>query len=332
MNRILVIGAGAWGTAIANLLAENTKQNIFLWSFEKKVAQDINSLCINKKYLPNKKISNLVKASTFLPDIYTQIIFIVIPSQFIFMFFKNYKKHFQSYNRGRYYFIIGSKGIDTKRKKLLSDIIKSYFPDSFIAILSGPSFAHDVAERKPTAVTLASKYKKQGEVILKILNNNYFRVYLNNDIIGVQINGTMKNVLAIAAGLTEGLKLGENARAAVIARGIKELIRLNKALGGKKETILGLSGIGDIILTCVSKSSRNYKLGYMIGSGNRLNSIVKKQFQVTEGLENISVIFHFKNKYNIKMPILEAIYKVLVKNHNFDTVVKELLARPPSKE
>ena len=137
--------------------------------------------------------------------------------------------------------------------------------------------------KKPTAVTLASKSAKLANITLNLLGNNYFRVYLSKDIIGVQINGTMKNVLAIAAGLTEGLNLGENARAAILARGIKEIIRLTEAVGGKKETVMGLSGVGDIILTCVSKSSRNYKLGYMLGKGESLSNILKKNNHVSEG-------------------------------------------------
>ena len=147
---------------------------------------------------------------------------------------------------------------------LLNDILKKLFPKSNIAVLSGPSFAIDVLNKKPTAVTIATKAQKLANIAVSLLSNSYFRVYLSKDIIGVQINGAMKNVLAIAAGLTEGLKLGENARAAILARGIKETIRLTEAMGGKKETVIGLSGIGDIILTCVSKSSRNYKLGYML--------------------------------------------------------------------
>ena len=155
---------------------------------------------------------------------------------------------------------------------------------------------------------------------------------MSRDIIGVQINATMKNVLAIAAGLTEGLNLGENARAAILARGIKEIIRLTKAVGGKKETVIGLSGIGDIILTCVSKSSRNYKLGFMLGSGKNLRSIIGKNDYITEGMENIKVVYYLKRKYKVNMPILEAVYSVLVNEKELDKVIKGLLSRPLSSE
>ena len=153
--------------------------------------------------------------------------------------------------------------------------------------------------KKPTAVTLATTSSKLANITINLLGNNYFRIYLSKDIIGVQINGAMKNVLAIAAGLTEGLRLGKNARAAILARGIKEVIRLTEAVGGKKETVMGLSGVGDIILTCVSKSSRNYNLGYMLGKGSKLDIILNKNDHVAEGLENIRVVYFLKG--NIKL-------------------------------
>ncbi|MBF95914.1 MAG: Glycerol-3-phosphate dehydrogenase [NAD(P)+] [Alphaproteobacteria bacterium MarineAlpha9_Bin4] len=332
MNNILVLGAGAWGTAIANLIAVNTKKNVYLWSLEEEVAKDINSGLINKKYLPNKKVSKYIIANSTLPKFNTEIIFVVIPSQFIFGFFDKFKSHFEKYKKKPYSFIICSKGIDLKRKEFLSNIIKFIFPKSNIAVLSGPSFAVDVVNKKPTAVTLATKSSKLEKTIVNLLRNNYFRIYLSKDIIGVQINATMKNVLAIAAGLTEGLNLGENARAAILARGIKEIIRLTKAVGGKKETAIGLSGIGDIILTCVSKSSRNYKLGFMLGNGKNLRSIIGKNNYVTEGMENIKVVYYLKRKYKVNMPILEAVYSVLVNEKELDKVIKGLLSRPLSSE
>ncbi len=332
MNDILVLGGGAWGTAIANLLADNTKKIIYLWVFEKEVAKTINATSINKKYLPSKKINKNILASSYLPNININTIFIVMPSQYIYDFFKKFQKHFKKNNNQSFNFIICSKGIDLKRKMLLSEIVKSFFPKSKIAILSGPSFAIDVLNEKPTAITLATKSSKLANISVNLLSNSFFRVYLSKDITGVQINGTMKNVLAIAAGLTEGLNLGENARAAILARGIKEIIRLTEAVGGKKETVIGLSGIGDIILTCVSKSSRNYKLGYMLGKGYNLSSILKKNNHVSEGLENIRVVYFLKKKYKVNMPILTAVYNVLVKGFTFDKVIKKLLSRPLVEE
>ena len=332
MNKVLVLGAGAWGTAIADLIANNTNKNVFLWSYEKEVAKNICSLRVNKKYMPGKKLSINISADFKLPDSKIDMIFVVIPSQYIFDFFKKFKNHFEKYNKKNHNFIICSKGIDLKRKDLLSNIIKGFFPKSNIAVLSGPSFAVDVVNKKPTAITLATRSYKLARISVNLLSNSYFRVYLSRDIIGVQINGTMKNVLAIAAGLTEGLNLGENARAAILARGIKEIVRLTQAAGGKKDTVLGLSGIGDIILTCVSKSSRNYKFGFMLGKGKKINNIINNKRYVTEGMENIKVVYLLKQKYDIKMPILEAMYRVLVQNYSFDKAIKDLLSRPLSDD
>ena len=332
MSNVLVLGAGAWGTAIANLIANNTKNKVYLWSYEKEVANDIKVSFVNKKYLPNKRLNRNIIADFNLPNLSTEIIFVVIPSQFVFNFFKRFIYHFKKYKKNTYNFIICSKGIDYKKKLFLSYIIRDLFPMSNIAILSGPSFAIDVVNQKPTAITLATKSNKLAKAATNLLGNNYFRVYLSKDIIGVQINGTMKNVLAIAAGLTEGLKLGENARAAILARGLKEIIRLIQAVGGKKDTILGMSGIGDVILTCVSKSSRNYNFGVMLGQGKTIKNIVNKSKQITEGLENIKVVYYLKRKYNVDMPIVESIYKVLIKNYSFDNAIKKLLERPQSYE
>ena len=228
--------------------------------------------------------------------------------------------------------IVCSKGFDLKRRLLLSDALKTIVPLKKIAILSGPSFANLVAQGKPTAVTVASKNLKLSEKIRDLLINKKFRVYINNDIIGVQIYGAIKNILAIAAGITEGLGYGENARAAIICRGINEIEKVSLVFGGKKQTTLSLSGIGDIILTCVSKSSRNYKFGFMLGKGKKINNIINNKRYVTEGMENIKVVYLLKQKYDIKMPILEAMYRVLVQNYSFDKAIKDLLSRPLSDD
>ncbi|MEC6997244.1 MAG: NAD(P)H-dependent glycerol-3-phosphate dehydrogenase [Pseudomonadota bacterium] len=328
MNNILVLGSGAWGTAVADLIANNTKKNIYLWAYEEEVARSISTNYQNKKYMPGKKLNKNILADIKLPNLHFKIIFVVIPSQFIFSFFKDFKNHFEKFNKDKHNFVICSKGIDLQRKKLLSEVVKEFFPKSNIAILSGPSFANDVLNRKPTAVTLATKSSKLAKILVDLLSNNYFRVYVSKDIIGVQINGAMKNVLAIAAGMTEGLNLGENARAAILARGIKEITRLVQAVGGKKDTVLGMSGVGDIILTCVSKSSRNYNFGVMLGKGKKIKDIINKENHTTEGVENIKVVYFLKKKHNIQMPILEAVYKILVKGYHFNKVINSLLARP----
>ena len=327
-NDILVLGAGAWGTAIANLLAENCNKKIFLWAFEKKVSDTINKRHINPIFLPKIKLNKKILAVHNFHGIIPIYIFIAVPSQFVYDITKSFVNSISKDSRDRISIIICSKGFDLKRRLLLSDVLKHLFPLKKIAILSGPSFANLVAQGKPTAVTIASKNLNLSKKVRSLLINKKFRVYINNDIIGVQINGAIKNILAIAAGITEGLGFGENARAAIICRGINEIEKVSLAFGGKKQTTLSLSGIGDIFLTCSSVSSRNYAFGLLIGKGNSKNKILKKNSTVTEGLENAKSLYIIKKKYKIDTPILDSIYKILVKDYPVKKIANLLLERP----
>ena len=331
-NDILVLGAGAWGTAIANLLAENGNKKILLWAFEKKVSDSINNRQINTLFLPKIKLNKNVLAINNFYEIRPVYIFIAVPSQFVYSIVKSYTGSISKEHRESISVIICSKGFDLKRRLLLSDVLKTIFPLKKIAVLSGPSFANLVAQGKPTAVTVASKNLKLSEKVRDLLINKKFRVYINNDIIGVQVYGAIKNILAIAAGITEGLGYGENARAAIICRGVNEIEKVSLAFGGKKQTSLSLSGIGDIFLTCSSVSSRNYAFGLLIGKGKSKGDILKKNNTVTEGLENARSLYLIKEKYNLDTPILDSIYKILVKNYSVKKIVNLLLARPLKKE
>ena len=331
MNDILVLGAGAWGTSIANLLAENCNKKVFLWAFEKKVSNSINKNQINTQFLPKIKLNKNIVAVSNFRGISPTYIFIVVPSQFVFSITKNYADSISKKNKEKISIVICSKGFDLKRRLLLSDVLRPIFSLKKIAVLSGPSFANLVAKRKPTAVTLASKNSNLSKKVRDLLINKEFRVYISNDIIGVQINGAIKNILAIAAGITDGLGYGENARAAIICRGINEIEKVSLAFGGKKQTTLSMSGIGDIFLTCSSASSRNYAFGFMIGKGEDKNNILKKNNNVTEGLENAKSLFLIKKKYNLDTPILDSVYKILVKDHPVKKVANLLLARPLKK-
>ena len=331
-NDILVLGAGAWGTAIANLLAENCNKKILLWAFEKKVSDSINNKQINTLFLPKIKLNKNVLAINNFYGIRPVYIFIVVPSQFVYSIVKKYTDSISNEHRKKISVIICSKGLDLKRRLLLSDVLKTIFPLKKIAILSGPSFANLVAEGQPTAVTVSSKNLKLAEKVRSLLINKKFRVYINDDIIGVQIYGAIKNILAIAAGITEGLGYGENARAAIICRGINEIEKVSLAFGGKKQTSLSLSGIGDIFLTCSSVSSRNYTFGFLIGKGKSKSEILKKNSTVTEGFENVKALYLIKKKHNLDTPILDSIYKILVKGYSVKKIVNFLLARPLKKE
>ena len=329
----LVLGAGAWGTTIANLIASNTKSEVILWSFEKNVAEEINKYSENKTFLPGIRINKKIIATNRIPSIKLDFIFLVNPSQNIDSVIKKiYKsKNFTKMNSNPK-FIICSKGIDYKKKKLLSCIVKEYFPKSFTAILSGPTFAIELAKRLPTAATLACEDMKTGKILAKLLSTEYFRIYFSKDIVGVQLSGTLKNILAIAAGVTEGLNLGKNARAAIISRGIKEIIKIVVFLGGKEKTIMGLAGLGDIFLTCNSRTSRNFNFGYQLGKGNIDVVHRHEEKKVTEGYKNIRVIYDLKKKSKLETPIIDSVYDILVKKRSINKLVNELLSRPIKDE
>ena len=331
--KVLVIGAGAWGTSLANLIANNLDKEVSLWSYEKGLPEEINKKNLNSIYLPGIKINKKVIATNKIPNFKVKYIFLVSPSQKAYSVIRKIYKNKEFIDKNyKLSFIICSKGIDLKKRKLLSTIVKEFFPESDISVLSGPTFAHELAKKLPTAATLACEKIKTGREISNILANNYFRIYLNRDLTGVQISATLKNILAIAAGITAGLGLGNNARAALISRGIVEIKKIVVGIGGKEKTVMGLAGIGDILLTCNSRSSRNFDYGYNLGRSSFKKNLKKKNIQLTEGIENIKVIKHIKKNLNIETPIIDAVYDILIKNKNIEDIVRSLIERPIKEE
>ena len=334
MIRYSVIGAGSWGTAIANTIANKSNEKVYLWSRELEVVDTINNFNENKKFLPDVKLNKLVNAENNIKNAISEIAFITVPAQYIRNILKNYLEigNKIGIKKDNFNFVICSKGIEINSGLLLSEIISSLNKDAKIAVLSGPSFARPVASGLPTAVTIASKNKILRKKIISIVGCKLFRPYESEDIIGVQIIGALKNILAIASGITDGLGLEENARAAIITRGIKEIVALSNAMGGKSETILSLSGIGDIILTCTSESSRNYFLGKSIGLDGDLSSMEIKKSSVTEGVHTSKAIFNLIKKYKLDLPIMESVNSILNKEKNVREAVNQLLERPFTKD
>ena len=322
-----VLGSGAWGTALACIL--NKKTNISLWAYEKETVRQINKYKINKSYLPGIKIPNNVKATNNLEELKTnKFIFICIPSQFIKKIILEFKKFYKK----EMILIICSKGIEKTSKELISEVVKKIIPKSKTAILSGPSFAIEVAKKKPTAVTIASKNEKNAKELAKLVNSKVFRCYYTNDIIGVQLGGVIKNILAIAAGITESQKLGSGARAALMTRGLAEMMRIGVAYGAKESTFYGLSGLGDLMLTCNSKLSRNFVTGLLIGKGKKIKEIIKSNKAISEGVINSKTIFNLSKKKNIEMPVCESVYRILYKNAKIKETVEKILSRNIKKE
>ena len=327
LKGIGILGSGAWGTALASIL--NKKTNISLWSYEKETTKQINKYKINKNYLPGIKIPNNVTITNDLEELKTcKFIFICIPSQFIKKIIVKFKKFYKR----EMILVICSKGIEKTSKELISEVIKKKIPKSKIAILSGPSFAIEVAKKKPTAVTIASKNNKNAKELAKLINSKNFRCYYTNDVIGVQLGGVIKNILAIASGIVESQNLGSSARAALMTRGLAEMMKIGIAFGAKESTFYGLSGLGDLMLTCNSKLSRNFVTGLLIGKGKKIKEIIKLNKAISEGVINSKTIFYLSKKKNIEMPVCESVYRILYKNAKIKETIEKILSRNIKKE
>ena len=325
--KIGVLGAGAWGTTIALLLSK--KNNVLLWANEKKVVQEINLKLKNDIFLKGVKLNKKIKATNNLND-FTKIdfLFVVVPTQYISITLKKLKgtlsKHCMIIN--------ASKGIEISSLSLISEIISNHFPKNPISILSGPNFAKEIASGKPTASLIASKSISDSKKISKLISSSHFRPYLSNDIVGAQICGAMKNVYAIGCGIITGKKFGDNAVASIISRSFAEISLVCKKLGGKPETLMGLSGLGDLFLTCSSDKSRNFSLGLKIASGKKTSTLLKSKKTVAEGAHTVKAIYKLSKKLKIDLPINSEIYKILYLNKDIDKSISELLNRPLTTE
>lgn len=327
MGYISVIGAGNWGTTIACHIAKKD-YDICLWVYESELAEIIKNTRRNQWYLPEVPIPEHVRITTDLQDAVYKARFIInaVPTQFIRNVFSRPLKF------GPDTVIINlSKGIERETLLTPSEILKE-LTGLEVVVLSGPSFAKEVSKGLPTAVTLATKDRHQGLLIQDILSSDRFRVYLHDDLIGVEIGGALKNVIAIASGISDGLGLGANARASLITRGLAEITRLGVAMGANQRTFSGLSGVGDLILTCTSNLSRNYTLGYRIGNGEKLRDIMSGMREVAEGVPTAESAYKLAERYSVEMPITEKVYEILYKDKSPQSSLKELMTRPLREE
>ena len=315
---ISIIGAGAWGSALAIHLARK-QQEVRLWAYEKRQVLEINTKRTNERYLPGIVFpSNIICIDDCQKALSgTKDILIVVPSAA----FKITLKKIQPYLQDNQRLFWASKGLDSEKHQLLNEVVKEIFGKREMAVLSGPSFAKEVAMGLPTAVCVASEnYNFANELLTRFQTKN-FRVEITQDIIGVELGGAIKNILAIAVGITEGLGFGANAKAAVISSGLSEMIELGITLGAKKETFLGLSGLGDLVLTCTDNQSRNRRLGLALGQGLSLEES-KKIIGTTEGYETAKNIYFFIRKYGVKAPFCEGVYNILYEQKSPKTLFK----------
>jgi glycerol-3-phosphate dehydrogenase (NAD(P)+) len=310
--KIGIIGGGAWGTALANILAK--KEKIILWAKEKSVCDNINKLSENKRYLPKIKLSKKIKCTTSILDVSTcEILFVVSPVQYLSINLLKLKKNIKSL-------------------KLPSEIVSSIFPKNKIAIISGPNFATEIAKGLPAATVVSSKSEQVANRVAQLIKSPTLRPYLSDDIIGSQIAGALKNIYAIASGIVFGKKYGENAVASIISRSFAEIKIVAQSMNAKKSTLAGLSGMGDLFLTCSSKESRNFSLGIDLAKGKTLNQIVEKKFSVAEGVFTVRALKKLSIEKKLDLPINDAIYKILYRKKNIDVTIQELLNRPITKE
>jgi len=324
VNRIAVIGGGAWGTALAQVAARAGRE-VLLWAMESDVVDAINSQRENPIFLPGIKLDPAIRATGTLDSMADcEAWLVVTPAQHM-------RSVLEQAPRSDSPRVLCSKGIEERSGELLHRVAAEACPGAPVAVLSGPTFAHEVARGLPTAVTLAAEHRDVGERLRDALAQPTFRIYLSDDVAGAEIGGAVKNVLAIACGVVEGRGLGQNARAALIARGFAEMTRFGVAMGANPETLAGLSGLGDLVLTCSSTSSRNYSLGKGIGEGQSASDLMADRRTVAEGAFTAPVLARIASERGIDMPIVDAVDRLL-NGAAIDSVVEQLLARPPKSE
>ncbi|MBI5195906.1 MAG: NAD(P)-dependent glycerol-3-phosphate dehydrogenase [Nitrospirae bacterium] len=323
MKRITVIGAGSWGTVLASLLAGKGYE-VLLWAFEKETAVEINNAHTNSIYIPEAYLPANLKATDDIEHAVknADCILSVVPAQFTRAIFKKAANLIPP----SAVIISASKGIEQKTLLTVSAIIRE-ITGRQAAALSGPSFAKEVIKKLPTAVTLATDNPETGQRLQEIFNTNYFRVYTHTDVLGAELGGALKNVIAIASGISDGLGLGHDARAALITRGLAEIVRLGKTMGADPRTFSGLSGLGDLVLTCTGPLSRNYTVGINLGKGIKLKDILSAKKSVAEGVATAQSAYELSKKHNVEMPIVEQVYEVIYQGKNPGDAVRLLMTR-----
>lgn len=324
-----VIGGGAWGTALAQVAAGGEgggNGDVTLWAREPAVVEAVNAGAGNPLYLPGIALSPRIRATTDLADMAdVEAILVVTPAQHM-------RAVLAGLAPGGRPLILCAKGIEAGSLRLLHEIAHDLHPASPVAVLSGPTFAHEVAAGLPTAITLACEDEALAHALAALIARPTFRAYVSTDVTGAEIGGAVKNVLAVACGVVEGAGLGQNARAALIARGFAEMTRFGVARGGRAETLAGLSGLGDLVLTCSSVSSRNFSLGLGLGRGRAAAELLADRRTVAEGAFTAPVLAEAARALGIEMPIVDAVCALLAGDAGVGAVVERLLARPRRPE
>jgi len=322
--RCAVVGAGAWGTALAGLLRRNG-HDVAIWAYEPDVARSIEQNRENFRFLKGQTLPAGIRASTDLASVVaeSQLVVFATPSTVLREVASSAAPRIASDTP----VVVATKGLETKTFALMTDVVASEIPGSRVVALSGPSFAAEVVRCQPTAVVLASREEATARGTQQIFNSPYFRTYTHNDVTGVELGGALKNVIAVATGIADGLGLGFNARAALITRGLAEMIRLGTSLGAQASTFAGLAGMGDLVLTCTGSLSRNREVGIEIGKGRTLDSVLGERETVAEGVVAAKSALALASKQGVAMPIVEAVNRVLFENQPPREAMVDLMTR-----
>lgn len=329
MAKIGVIGAGSWGTALAILLHTNG-HDVIAWSKNEAEVARIQTTHHYESKLPGIMIPEEISFTTDLQAVMSEkdVLVLAVPSPGV----RGICKKMKPYVSAGQIVVNVSKGIEEQSLFTLTDIMEEELPEIKVAVLSGPSHAEEVSRGLPTTCVVSAHEKETADYLQEIFNSPVFRVYTSPDLLGVELGGALKNVIALAAGMADGLGYGDNTKAALITRGIHEIAKLGMAMGGDAETFYGLTGMGDLIVTCASVHSRNRKAGYLMGQGYSMEEAMKEVKMVVEGVYSARAAFRLSEKYQIEMPIVQKINEILFENKNAADAVNELMQREPKSE
>ncbi len=331
--KISIIGAGSWGTALARIISDNGHQ-VLIYDINPETINEINTFHTNKSKLPNGVLNDNVRGTVNLEEAiaFCDIVLLVVPTKVI----RSVLENINSVIKSKKIFVNASKGIEPGTFKRVSEIvyevIDNQYIDSFVA-LTGPSHAEEVILQMLTSVTAASDNEKSSLIIQRIFSNQtYFRVYALNDLIGAELGGSLKNIIALASGMLDGLGYGDNAKAALVTRGLVEMEKLAVALGAKENTLYGLTGLGDLVVTCFSPHSRNFQAGKKIASGKDLDKALQEMTMVVEGARSCEAAYFASKNLNIETPIIDAVYEVIYEHHHPQDVINILMQRKLKSE
>jgi glycerol-3-phosphate dehydrogenase (NAD(P)+) len=328
-ERVGVIGSGSWGTTLAKVIAENGRE-VLLWARRQELCDEINSTRSNSTYLPGAVLPDTLTATSDLERVCrsTGLLILVVPSHGM----RKVATQLGDYLSGEHVLVHASKGIERDSHKRMSEVLREETCVRRIGVLSGPNLARELALRQPAGTLIASRYVEVFQRCQRVLNNGYFRAYAGQDVIGAEVGGAFKNVVALAAGVASGLGLGDNSKALLITRGLAEMARLGVAMGAEVATFAGMAGIGDLIATCSSTLSRNHQVGVRLAQGESLEHIQSHMQMVAEGVRTTRAVQEFATQHRLELPIVRAVHRLLYEGCDLQTALDDLMATPTGME